>query len=148
MLRCNLDLSVRLREMTTDVQCRREHIVHGLDFRLISLDRLRDADIECSYENRWSCLTAGVEIKSNYTAACYDLNQIFDWRFDNEFGLNDRSCHWDSSPCPNEWWYTESFNYNPNATNSVITTLLSGRNMEESPDWPAQVFRTFRAREL
>jgi hypothetical protein len=48
-----------------------------------------------------------------------------------------------SSSCPNKWRYLEGFNFDPNVTNSVITTVLSGYNMDESPDWPAQVFRTF-----
>jgi hypothetical protein len=90
-----------------------------------------------------SRLTAGIEIKSNYTEACYDLDEVFAWRSHNSSGLNDRSCHWDSASCPNEWRYLEGFNFNPNTTNSVITTVLSGWNMQEAPDWQAQVFRTF-----
>lgn len=122
---------------------RREHIVPGLGFRITSPELLREADIECSDEHRWSRLTAGVEVKSNYTEACYNLDEVFAWRFDNQSGIVDRSCHWDSDSCPNEWRYLEGFNYNPNATNSVITTVLSGWNMKESPEWPAQMFRTF-----
>ena len=115
----------------------------GLGFRLTSPEILRDGDVKCGDEDRLFRFTAGVEIKSNYTEACYNLDEIFAWRYDNHSGLNDRSCHWDSSSCPNEWRYLEGFNFDPNATNSVITTVLSGNNMDESPDWPAQVFRTF-----
>jgi len=122
---------------------RREHLVPGLGFRLTSPDILRDADIDCGNEDRLYRFTAGVEIKSNYSEACYSLDEVFAWRFDNQSVIVDRSCHWDSDSCPNEWRYLEGFNYDPNATNSVITTVLSGWNMKESSDWPAQVFRTF-----
>lgn len=122
---------------------RREHIVPGLGFRITSPDLLRDTGIDCSNEDRLYRFTAGVEIKSNYTEACYNLDEVFAWRFDNQSVIVDRSCHWDSDSCPNEWRYLEGFNFNPNATNSVITTVLSGWKMQEPPDWRAQVFRTF-----
>jgi len=143
MLKCTRDLTPLSRETTADLACRREHIVPGLGFRITSPESLQVAGIDCSDEDRWSRLTAGIEIKSNYTEACYNLDEVFAWRSNNSSGLNDRSCHWDSASCPNEWRYLEGFNYNPNTTNSVITTVLSGWNTEESPDWQAQVFRTF-----
>lgn len=122
---------------------RRKHIVPGLGFRITSPELLRERDVDCGDEDRLFRFTAGVEIKSDYTEACYNLDEVFSWRYDNHSGLNDRSCHWDSDSCLNEWRYVEGFNYASNATNSVITTVLSGYNMDESPDWPAQVFRTF-----
>jgi len=123
---------------------RRQHIVPGLGFRVTSPEFLREGDVDCGDEDRLFRFTAGVEIKSDYTEACYNLDEVFAWRYANDSGLsNDRSCHWDGDSCPNEWRYVEGLNYDPNATNSVITTVLSGYNMDLSPDWPAQVFRTF-----
>ena len=122
---------------------RRQHIVPGLGFRITSPEFLREGDVDCGDEDRLFRFTAGVRIRSNYTEACYNLNEVFDWRYDNHSGLNDRSCHWDSNSCPNEWQYLEGFKYDPNATNSVITTILDGNNMKESQDWPLQAFRTF-----
>jgi hypothetical protein len=72
------------------------------------------------------------------------MAHIFAWRDANHTaGRIDRSCHWDSDSCPNEWRYLDHSNFDPNATNSIITTGLAGDNMSEWLDGPAQVFRTF-----
>lgn len=52
---------------------RREHVVPGLAFRLTSPDLLAEADLDCSDGNSLSRFTAGVEIKANYTEACYNI---------------------------------------------------------------------------
>jgi hypothetical protein len=89
--------------------------------------------------------TAGVEIRSNYTEACYNLADIFAWRDANHTaGRIDRSCHWDSDSCPNEWRYLDHSNFAPDATHSIITTHLAGDRMSEWLDGTAQVFRTFQ----
>jgi hypothetical protein len=123
---------------------RREHVVPGLAFRLTSPDLLAEADLDCSDGNSLSRFTAGVEIKANYTEACYNIANIFDWRDANQTaGRIDRSCHWDSDSCPNEWRYLDHSNFDPNATHSIITTRLAGDGMSKWLDGPAQVFRTF-----
>jgi hypothetical protein len=124
---------------------RREHMVPGLAFRLTSPDLLDNADLDCSDDNGLARFTAGVEIRANYTEACYNIADIFAWRDDvnQTAGRIDRSCHWDSDSCPNEWRYLDHSNFDPNATHSVITTRLAGDSMSEWLDWPAQVFRTF-----
>jgi hypothetical protein len=91
-----------------------------------------------------SRFTAGVEIRSNYTEACYNIADIFAWRGANQTaGRIDRSCHWDSDSCPNEWRYLDHSKFDPNATHSVITTRLAGDDMSEWLNGPAQVFWTF-----
>lgn len=122
---------------------RRNHTVPGLGFRLTSPEALEEAVFECGRESNPPRLTAGVEIKANYTEGCYNIDEIFSWRPENQTGRFDRSCHWDSASCPNEWRYLEQSNFNPNATNSIITTILAGDRMSEWLDGPAQVFRTF-----
>ena len=116
----------------------------GLAFRLTSPDLLDNADLDCSDDNGLSRFTAGVEIRSNYTEACYNIANIFAWRDANQTaGRIDRSCHWNSDSCPNEWRYLHHYNFDPNATHSIITTRLAGDDMSERLDGPAQVFRTF-----
>jgi hypothetical protein len=99
--------------------------------------------VDCSDDDSLSRFTAGVEVRANYTEACYNIQDVFAWRPDNETGRIDRSCHWDTDSCPNEWRYLEHYNFDPNANHSVITTVLAGDSMSESLDGPTQVFRTF-----
>lgn len=122
---------------------RPSHTVPGLGFRITSHDFLENADLDCSDDTTLSRFTAGVQVMANYTEACYNIDEVLAWRPENQTGRIDRSCRWDSDSCPNEWQYRENFNFDPNATNSVITTILSGGDMSEWLDGPAQVFRTF-----
>lgn len=114
-----------------------------MGFRLTSPEVLEEADLDCSDSDNLARFAAGVEIKANYTEGCYNIDEIFSWRPENQTGRLDRSCHWDSDSCPNEWRYLEHSNFDSNATNSIITTVLSGDSMSEWLDGPAQTFRTF-----
>jgi hypothetical protein len=119
---------------------RREHTVPGLGFRFTSPE---STGLDCD-DNRLSDFTAGIEVKANYTESCYNIADIFAWRDANQTaGRIDRSCHWDSDSCPNEWRYLDHSNFNPNATHSIVTVVLAGDRMSERLDGPAQVFRTF-----
>jgi hypothetical protein len=49
----------------------------GLAFRLTSPSFLAEADLECSDDSGLSRSTAGVEIRANYTEACYNIADMF-----------------------------------------------------------------------
>ncbi|KAM0712508.1 hypothetical protein Q7P37_011605 [Cladosporium fusiforme] len=117
----------------------REHTVPGLEFRITSPDLLE----ECGNDVQPSRYTAGVQIKANYTEACYNIDEVFAWGTNNQTGRIDRSCHWDNDACPNEWYYRERSNFDSSANHSVITTAIAGDSTAEWSDWPLQVFRTF-----
>jgi hypothetical protein len=56
---------------------RRGHMAPGLAFRLTSPSFLAEADLECSDDSGLSRSTAGVEIRANYTEACYNIADMF-----------------------------------------------------------------------
>jgi len=119
--------------------------VPGLTFRLTSPDVLEETSFDCSDDSVRNRFTAGVEVKANFTEACYNIDDVFAWRHPNQTtsGRLDRSCYWDFDSCPNEWRYLDHYNFDPNATYPIITTILSGDGLSEWLDGTAQVFRTF-----
>lgn len=76
---------------------------------------------------------------ANYTEACYNIDEIFAWEHAN-FSNPRTTCSWRNSDCPNEWELQGKLEFNPNATNSIVSISSDAYTGANASAYSLQIF--------